>query len=132
MNKITESKVVKVGSVFFAVLAALLLSSGDASAKEHKAKEGKNKNYVVAHIPFTGLSELDMSMQRKPNGSYYLYIQHSQEQGVSIIDISKPVHPKSLGVIPWPDQEGGTVNLMGDFAIVSQSKVRSTRSDTAN
>ena len=133
MNTITKSKGAKFGSIVFAVLAALLLASGDASAKEHKAKKGKDQNYVVAHISFTGLSDVDMAIQRRPNGTYYLYIQHSQEQGVSIIDISKPAHPKAVGVIPWPDQAAsGTVNLMRDLAIVSQSNVRSTKSDASN
>jgi hypothetical protein len=128
MNRITKSKGAKFGSIVFAVLAALLLASGDASAKEHKAKKGNDKNYVVAHLSFTGLSDIDMAMQRKLNGAYYLYIQHSQEQGISIIDISHPVHPKMVGMIPSADQTtSGTLNVMGDFAIVSESNVPSTK-----
>ena len=64
--------------------------SGGASAKDHKTKVSDSQAYVVAHIPFNGLSVVDMAMQKKVNDKYYLYVQHSKEQGISIIDISMP------------------------------------------
>ena len=132
MNGIMKSKVVKFGSIFFAVLAALLLASGDASAKGHKTKRSESQSYVVAHLSFTGLSDVDMAMQRKLNGAYYLYIQHSQEQGISIIDISHPVHPKMVGMILSANQTTSrTLNVVGDLAIVSESNVPSTKSNAS-
>jgi hypothetical protein len=132
MNGIMKGKVVKFGSIVFAVVVPLLLASGDASAKGHKTKGSETQNYVGAHLSFTGLSDIDMEMQRKLNGAYYLYIQHSQEEGISIIDISHPVHPKMVGTIPPANQTtSGTLNVMGDLAIVSESNVPSTKNNAS-
>jgi hypothetical protein len=52
--------------------------------------------HVVAHISFAELSAVDMSMQKKGNDKYYVYVQHSRDQEISIIDISKPANRKPL------------------------------------
>ena len=97
------------------------LVSGGASAKEHKVKGSDNQAHVVAHISFSGLSAVDMVMQRKVNDTYYLYVQHSKDQGISIIDITKPAQPKVVGAIPWPDPAvSSRVNVTGDLAIISE------------
>jgi len=116
-----------------ALLATVLLVSGGASAKDHKAKGADNQARVVAHIPFTGLSAIDMAMQNKGNDKVYLYVQHSQIQGISIIDISKPAEPKALGVIPWPDPSmSSRMNVSGDLAIIAENGVLPMRSSTSN
>jgi hypothetical protein len=43
-----------------------------------------------------------MAMQSKVNDKYYLYVEHSKDKGISIIDISKPTQPKAVSLIPWP------------------------------
>jgi hypothetical protein len=107
-----------------AVLATVLLVSGGASAKAHKAKLSDTQARVVAHIPFTGLSAIDMVMQNKGNDKVYLYVQHSQFQGVSIVDIRKPAEPKNLGVIPWPDPAmSSRMNVTGDLAMIAETGV---------
>lgn len=69
---------------------------------------------MIAHIPFQGLSDVDMVMQKKVSDKYYLYVQHSKEQGISIVDISKPDEPKIVGTTPWPDPAlSGRMNLTG-------------------
>ena len=78
-------------SVALARLTIVLLVSGGAWAKDNKLKGSENQAHVVAHISFAGLSAVDMAMQKKVNDKYYLYVQHSRDQGISIIDISKPV-----------------------------------------
>jgi len=88
---------------------------------------------VVAHIPFTGLSAVDMTIQNKGSDKVYLYIQQSQFQCISIIDISKPVEPKNLGVIPWPDPAmSSTMNVTGDLAIIAETGVLPMRNDSSN
>jgi len=88
---------------------------------------------VVAPIPFTGLSAVDMAIQNKGSDKVYLYVQHSQFQGISIIDISKPVEPKNLGVIPWPDPAmSSRMNVTGDLAIIAETDVLPMRNDTSN
>ena len=100
----------------------LLLPLGNASAKDRKAKQSANEAHIVAQISFSGLSAVDMAM-RKANDKYYLYVQHSKDEGVSIIDISKPAQAKTLGVISWPDPaESSRMVVAGGLAIISESE----------
>jgi hypothetical protein len=120
-------------STALAVLAAVLLVSGGASAKSHKPKASDSHARVVAHIPFTGLLAVDMTMHTRGNDKVYLYVQHSQFQGISIIDISKPAEPKNLGVIPWPDPAmSGRINVTGDLAIIAETGVLPTPHISSN
>ena len=136
MNRI-KSRFVKFSSTALALLitllTTLLLVPGGASAKGHKLKGSDSQARVVAHISFAGLSAVDMAMQKRPNDKYYLYVQHSRDQGVSIIDISKPAEPKVVGVIPWPDPGlSSRMNLTGDLAIIAESEVLPTHGSTFN
>jgi hypothetical protein len=132
MNRIKQSRFVKFSSMVLALLTTMLLVSGGVSAKEHKVKGFGNQAHVVAHISFSGLSAVDMVMQRKVNNTYYLYVQHSKDQGISIIDITKPAQPKAIGAIPWPDPAvSSRVNVKGDLAIIAESQVMHSTSNDA-
>jgi hypothetical protein len=116
-----------------ALLTTVLVVSGGASAKDHKLKRSDNRAHVVAHLSFAGLSAVDMAMQKKVNDKYYIYVQHSKDQGISIIDISKPAQPKAVGVIPWPDPAlSSRMNVTGDLAIIAESGVLPVHSRTSN
>lgn len=131
MNKISSS--LGSNSITLALLAAILVISTAASAKDHKPKASDNQARVVAHIEFTGLSPVDMAMQRKLNDKYYLYVQHSKDQGISIIDITKPAQPKTVGVTPWPDPaHSSTMNVTGDLAIIAENGIPVMRSTNSN
>jgi hypothetical protein len=132
MNRIRTSKFVEFSSSIFTLLTILLVvTASSASAKEHKPKGSGAGSQVVAHISFSGLSAVDMAMQRKVNDKYYLYVEHSKDQGISIIDISKPAQPKAVGVIPWPDPAlSSRMNLTGDLAIIAESEVLPMHSRT--
>jgi hypothetical protein len=125
MNKIRTSKFVEFSSSTLVLLTiVLVVTVSSASAKEHKPKGSVPGSQVVAHISFSGLSAVDMAMQRKLNDKYYLYVEHSEGQGISVIDISKPTHPKEIGVIPWPDPGlSGRMSLTGALAIIAESEV---------
>jgi hypothetical protein len=127
-----RSKFVRFNSTALALLATVLLISAGASAKEHKDKRSANQAHVVAHISFSGLSSVDMSLQKKANDKYYLYVQHSKGQGISVIDISKPAQPKTVGAIPWPDSGVSSgMSLTGDLAIIAESETLPMQSSTS-
>jgi hypothetical protein len=127
-----RSRFVKFNSAASAVLTTVLLVSGGASAKDHKLKGSDNQAQVVAHISFAGLSAVDMAMQKKVNDKYYLYVQHSSDQGISIIDISKPAQPRAIGLIPWPDPAvSSRMNVTGDLAIIAETGALPMRSSTS-
>jgi hypothetical protein len=126
-------RLAKFNSAASAVLATVLLVSGGASAKNHKVTASDGQADVVAHISFPGLSAVDMAMQKKVNDRYYLYVQHSKDEGISIIDVSKPAQPKTVGVIPWPDPAvSSRMNVTGDLAIIAESGVLPMRGSTSN
>jgi hypothetical protein len=128
-----RSRFVKFNSAAAALLTTVLLISGGASAKDHKLKTSDNQAHVVAHISFAGLSAVDMAMQKKVNDRYFLYVQHSKDQGISIIDISKPAQPRAVGVIPWPDSAvSSRMNVTGDLAIIAENGVLPMRSSSSN
>ena len=128
-----RSRFAKFNSAASAVLITVLLVSGGASAKNHKLKRIDNQAAVVAHISFPGLSDVNMAMQKRVNDKYYLYVEHSRDQGITIIDISKPTQPKAVGVIPWPDPAvSSRMNLTGDLAIIAESEVLPMHSSTTN
>jgi hypothetical protein len=123
--KISRSRFANLSSMTLALLSAVLLVSGGASAKERKTKRSDNQAHVVAHISFSGLSAVDMTMQRKVNDKYYLYVQHSKDQGISIVDISKPDQPKAVAVVQWPDPAASNrMNVTGDLAIIAETNVQ--------
>jgi hypothetical protein len=131
--KNVRCRLAKFNSMASAVLAAVLLVSGGASAKNHRVTTSDSQAHVVAHIPFPGLSAVDMAMQKKINDKYYLYVQHSKDEGISIIDISRPAQPKTVGVIPWPDPAvSSRMNVTGDLAIIAETEalpMRGTSND---
>jgi hypothetical protein len=116
---------VNLRSMALALLTTVLMVSSGAAAKEPKTKGSDKQARVVAHISFEGLSAVDMAMQKKVNDKYYLYVQHSKDQGMSIIDISKPEQPKAVGVVSWPDPSASSrMNVTGDLAIIAETDVQ--------
>ena len=128
-----KHRFVRFSAAALAILASVLLGSGAASVRERKPKASDNQVHVVAHISFTGLSAVDMAMQKKGNDKYYLYVQHSKGDGISIVDVSNPPQPKTISVILSSDPAASsTMNLTGDLAIIAESEalpVRGSRSD---
>jgi hypothetical protein len=136
MNRI-KSRLVNLTSTGLAflitLLATLLIVPGGAWAKDHKPKGSNNQAQVVAHISFAGLSAVDMSIQKKINDKYFLYVQHSKGQGVSIIDITKPAQAKDVGLLAWPDPAvSRRMNLSGDLAIIAENDAFPTQISSAN
>ena len=127
-----RSRFVRFNSAASAVLTTVLLVSGRASAKDHRLKTTDGQAGVVAHISFTGLSAADMSIQKRVNDKYYLDVQHSKDQGISIIDISKPAQPKAIGVVPWPDPAvSSMMNVTGDLAVIAETGTLPMRGSTS-
>jgi len=115
------------GRAAMAILTGLLLIASQASAKDHNPKT-ENVARVVAHIPMDGLSAFDMTLQKKANNKYYLYVQHAADQGISVIDVAKPTQPKLLGVNAWPDPgTSSRMNVAGGLALINETSVPAMR-----
>jgi len=126
MNNIRTSKFLGLGAAVLMVLSGATINS--VSAKEHKLTGSATESRVVAHIPLAGLSAVDMAMQRRVNDKYYLYVQHANNQGITIIDVSNPAQPKPVGVTPGPNPAMSSwMNVTGNLAIVEENGVLPTR-----
>ena len=128
MIPISDCQSVVFNSRGLVLLASLVLVFiGGAAAKDHKGMKPTTKTHVVAHIQFDGMSEVDMSIQTRSGDRYYLYVQHSKGEGVSIIDISKPEKPKAIGVLHEGDTAGdGRMTITGNLAIVADNAADSS------
>jgi hypothetical protein len=134
MNKIRTIKCIEFSSLTLALLltVVLVMAVSNASAKERKPRGYDAESHLVAHISFSGLSAVDMAMQRKVNDKYYLYVEHSKDQGISIIDISKPTQPKAVAVIPWPEPDlSSRMSLTGNLAVIAETEILPMRSSTS-
>lgn len=128
-SKLAKSRL-KLVALFTTVFLVLL---GSTSAKEHKVNTSENEAHIVAHISFSGLSEIDMAMQRKVNGKYYLYVQHSKDEGISIIDISKPAQAKIIGAISSPNSAASSrMDVTGNLAIIAENEMLPVRGSSSN
>jgi hypothetical protein len=81
-----------------------------------------NNARVVAHLAFNGTPVVDMTIQKRADDTYYLYVQHSRERGISIVDIAKPDQPKVVALKAWPDPAmSNRMSLAGDLAIINET-----------
>lgn len=90
-------KASRIGALALALLAAFPY----ASAKQRRPSPSQGV-MVIAHVALDGKSASDMSIQVQSNGNRYLYIEHSPEQGISILEIEKPSAPKLVSSVAWP------------------------------
>jgi hypothetical protein len=123
MNKIPTSRLANVSAnvaVLFTIVFVVVL--GSVSAKERKSKPPRNASRVVAHISFGSLSTVDMAMQEQDGEKRYLYVQHSRDEGISVVDVSAPAKPKVVRVIPWPDPAVSShMNVTGNLALITET-----------
>jgi len=129
-----SSQWVKFSGVALAAITVMLLAVGGASAEDRKLRDqtvaasanlsSNNPGKVAAHLSFAGLAEVDMAMAKKVKNKYYLYVQHSKDQGISIIDVSRAAEPKAVGAIPWPNPAvSSRIDIAGDVALIAENDV---------
>jgi hypothetical protein len=128
MTTIRDSQSVEFNSRGLVLLTSLLLVFlGAAAAKDHKSMKPTSRPQVIAHIQFDGMSEVDMTIQNRPGDKYYLYVQHSKGEGVSIMDVSRPEKPQAIAILHEEDAAGGaSMTISGNLAIVSEHAAASS------
>ena len=92
---------------------------------------------VVAHLPMPGPSVNQMLLQRR-DGKLYLYVDQGAQQGVSVVDVTRPSRPLVVNHEAWPGRTAdGHVQLLDSglaISELSESRALSTRhaSQTVN
>jgi hypothetical protein len=134
VNKLKTSKSTELGATLLALIAVVfVLTVSSASAKERKPKSSATPSQVVAHIPFEGLSMVDMTMPNRTDKKRYVYVQHGSTEGVSVIDVSNPEKAKVLRTIPWPNsQVSNRLNIVGEMAIIGETETIPDRRSSAS
>lgn len=122
MKELTRSNAIKFSLCNVLLVAgSLFVVVDDAIAKEHHQKISTVESHVVAHISFSSQPSLDMTMQKVADDKVYLYVQHSRDAGISIVDVTQPTKPKILGVISWPNPAvANQMNVTGRLGIITE------------
>ena len=133
MNVINKRKSSALRALHFGVLALMLCAAmPNAWAKQHKP-DPSQAVLVVAHVPFDGKALKDMSIQTQANGNRYLYVEHSPEQGVSVLDIAKPSQPTLVGSVAWPDAASSRIrDVTAEAMLLAAAAGNSTSNPPAN
>jgi hypothetical protein len=90
-------------ALYFGVSVLMLCAAMPSAWADQHKPDPSQAVLVVAHVPFDGKALKDISIQTQANGNRYLYVEHSPEQGVSILDIGRPSQPTLVGSVAWPD-----------------------------
>ena len=122
MTKSGRNNAIKVGLRNVALITgSISMAVTGATAKEHKPKTSANESQVVAHLSFNGQTAVDMAMEKEINNKIYLYVQHSRDEGISVIDITQPSKAKILGVVSWPNSAvASRMNITGRLGIITE------------
>ena len=75
---------------------------------------------VVAHLPLSGHPATQMLLQRRED-KQYLYVDQGDQQGVLVIDVTRPSHPSVVERTAWPARTAeGQVQPLGSGLAVSE------------
>ena len=123
MKKNSRNHALKVGLRNLALITgSMSFAVNGAVAKERKQKGTANESQVVAHIAFGSQRAVDMAIQKDADNKIYLYIEHSKDEGISVVDVTQPTKPKLLGVVSWPNPAvASQMNVTGHLGIITES-----------
>ena len=95
------------------LIGVAIATPATATSKKHCGASSK----LIGQYQFEGEALVDMALTTG-SGRRYLYVQHAQDEGVSLLDVSDPTQPKLLGTTFWPEgAELGGLTFLGDYAI---------------
>jgi hypothetical protein len=104
--------------VLTTILIALpgFASQGDFYSAYEQAK-------VIAHLPLSGGAATNMFLQRQGRDQY-LYVQQPGQQGFTVVDVSKPKHPKVIDHVPQQE-----IAMLGSGLAITEKPQRAASSD---
>jgi len=102
MNKIRTS-----GFVEYALaLLLLFVAIAPSAIAKHKPEQPADSVTVVGHLPLPG-GPVSQLFTQEHGGKQYLYIQQASEEGLTIVDISKPFRPNVVNRVNLPNEASG-------------------------
>jgi uncharacterized secreted protein with C-terminal beta-propeller domain len=107
------------------VVSFFVLCSFCSLASAKRATNGRPAVRVVAKISFDANTPADMTAQRV-RGRSYLLVQLAENQGVRVVDISKPKRPTIISRLTMAET-GGQFEIKGDTALVGSGVLASSK-----
>lgn len=92
-----------------ALAVGALLSTPGTDASDTDSFPSYSPAKVIAHLPLSGGAR-QMFLQRA-GGRQFLYVQQPSQQGVAVIDITKPERPKVVNHVPLDNLTTVTLGL---------------------
>jgi hypothetical protein len=121
-------------SCAFALVALVgaLASSAAAKAKTtNETTEPAEQVTVVAHVPLPGAAVHQMFVQQQ-GSKQYLYIQQASKEGFTVIEVTKPDHPKIIKREAWPNTaSGGQLQMVGGGLALAEAPEKGSGSTNA-
>ncbi len=84
-----------------ALLALCVAMVPNARAASRRVDSNGDSAAMIAHIPLTGPAATQMILQRQ-GGKQYLYVNQGPEQGVTIVDVTRPSRASVVSHMDWP------------------------------
>ncbi|HLW88313.1 MAG TPA: hypothetical protein VKR57_07445 [Terriglobales bacterium] len=110
----------KTPQLLCALLAfAALFLTARSQASEGDLYQSHLNASVVAHLPLSGAGATQMFL-RQEGKTTYLYVQRASQQGFTVIDVTRPGHPKLVSRAPIE-----SVTVMGSGLVVTDTPVKS-------
>jgi hypothetical protein len=101
----------------FCLTVLLVTAAIPAGAETSEQGLSQSRVQIVGHISFGERSLVDIALTTA-GGRRYVYVQHSQDEGVSIVEVTNTSQPTLLASVFWPDgAELGQFTFLGDYAI---------------
>lgn len=99
-------------------LTLLLITAAVAVGAEAQGRQRSPADaQIVGHVSFGETTLADMALTTA-GGRRYLYVQHSKDEDLSIVEVTNPSQPKLLATVFWPDgAQLGQLTFLGDYAI---------------
>lgn len=132
MTKTGRSNAHKTGLRNLALITgSMSIAVNSAAANERKQRGSAEESQLVAHISFGSQRAVDMAIRKDPNNNTYLYVEHSRDEGISVIDVTQPVKPKVLGLVSWSNPAvTSQMNVRGRLGIITESAAATDRDKT--
>jgi hypothetical protein len=103
------------------LLLAFFVAAPDANAKHRPDKPAVQPALVIAHLPLEGAS-VNQIFLREQGDSQYLYLAEASNDGLAIVDVTKPNQPGIVKRMAWPNAEStGRLQMVGDRLALAET-----------
>jgi hypothetical protein len=114
----------------FLVVSALIASNALAEPKSEPPVRPTQKVTVIAHLPLPG-TPVSQVLLRQKGSKEYLYIQQTEKEGFTIVDVTQPEHPSVVKNVTLADKSGEEkLEMVGNGVVLAETPDSSSAGST--